>query len=197
MPPTLSPAAKRQAVEALRARLGPVRPPSRDVLSFSELPSGVSKGGLTEVFGAPGGGKAEFVARLLAEHPAEPAAWIEAGATFSPAGLPCHGVRLDRLLLIEAGAELEWTALQVLRSGLFKIVVLNPQAPCLPLRRLQAGAEAAKAALLLLGDGPLAEDRWALSASIQVQRSLRLHSPDPIRWTDTRKQLPWKQAVNM
>ena len=52
-------------------------------------------------------------------------AWIEEDFSLYPCALPQHGVEMERVLFVESGGESLWSAHQILRSGLFEVVVLN------------------------------------------------------------------------
>jgi hypothetical protein len=196
MSPILSAPDKRQAIEKLKERLGSASLVQREVRASAFVRGGIARGAVTEFHGVSGSGKTELAVQILAEHPEEPVAWIEGGESFFPAALPFYQINMERLLFVQAGDDVEWAALQVLKSGLFPIVIVSFHSLKAPLRRLQVCAEHIKATVLLLGQEPHCEDRWALASSIEVQRSLRLYSPDPIRLTYSRKQESWNKAVN-
>src|SRR5690606_14451470 len=93
----------------------------REVLSCSLLPSGLPKGAITEVSGF---GKTELVTRFLAEHEEIRVAWIEETFSVFPFAFQQRRVDLKRVLFVEAGEDLTWAALQILKSQIFGIVVL-------------------------------------------------------------------------
>lgn len=142
---------------------GPAR---REVLSCSSLPRGLPKGAITELYGA---GKTEFVARVLAEHPLLRAAWIEERLSVFPFALLQRNISLDRVLFVEAGAETLWTALQVLRSQLFPIVILYGEGWELnALRRIQLATEKSQAATLWLTGR--AQNLWPVSLQLKIEK---------------------------
>jgi hypothetical protein len=128
----------------------------RATLPASFWAPGIPRGALTAISGRHGLGKSGLVARLLAENPTARAAWIEESFTLHPCALVPAGVALDRVLFIEAGSELLWTARQVLETGLFDIVLLlagsSRLIPDPELRRLQLVAEKSSSCVLLLSE---------------------------------------------
>ena len=146
-------------------------PAAREVLPFSLLKGGVSCGTLTEVCGVDGRGKTEFVLRFLAENRKARVAWIEEELTIYPCAFAQYGVALDRVLFVEAEKEAFWTAQQVLRSRLFKIVVLSArQNEAIELRRLQLAAEQSSTALILLSQKPTTQGAWPIGLQVEVHR---------------------------
>ncbi len=145
-------------------------PPQREHAPFSRCPEGIPRGGITEIAGAPGSGKTALAVRFLAEHPELQAAWIEERLTVYPSALPLHGVELARVVFIEAGEHVAWTALQALESGAFQVVVLASarEIPEVPMRRIQLAAEKAQATVFLLSERPQRQGRWAFALELEA-----------------------------
>jgi hypothetical protein len=133
------------------------------------IPGGkVPRGAVSEFSGKLGSGKTEWLLReLFAKHSAARIAWIESTPGVYPVSFPQNQVTLERVLFIEAGENLLWSAQQVLRSGLFPFVVLHePPTDLLSLKRLQLAAEKAESAVLLLKTEPTAPPCWALKLQL-------------------------------
>lgn len=160
----------------LRAMMGCM--PARKTHSFSLLEAGIPAAALTEVCGAPGRGKTEFVLRFLAEHPKNRVAWIEDELTAYPRAFPQHGVGLDRVLFVEGRSDSFWAVYQALRSGLFGAVVLrvavnarlSAEGWSIELRRLQLAAERSRTTTILLSDEPTRQGAWPISLQVEVNR---------------------------
>jgi hypothetical protein len=187
----------RPSLDELRAITGAAPPKRRDFLPFSLVDQGIPKGAITHFAGRPGSGKREALLRFLAENPEPRVAWVEERQGVYPPALCGQGPELDRFFFVEAGEEFQWASLQVLRSGLFGILVLNQgQREEAFLKRLQIGAEQTGTSILLLDELPL-EGAWAVTLEVGFQRSQRLHSPDPIRARVARTRgMAWKMAAN-
>jgi hypothetical protein len=143
------------------------KPQERERYDFSLLPSGVPRGALIEVTGP---GKTESVVSFLSENQALRIAWVEDQMTVYPTAILQRQVPLERVLFIEAGDEIVWAAMQVMRSGLFEAIILS-----LPrhldervLRRLQLESEKSQACVFLLSEKP--HKAWPISLQIQVSR---------------------------
>lgn len=163
----------------LRALPGvlPSVPAPRESLPFTGLKGGIPRGAVIEVCGPHGSGKTEFVLKFLAENPKLRVAWIEDQLSVYPMALPQYGVGLDRVLFVDAGKELLWTAHQILRSRIFKVVViscaeakLDGHDGAIELRRLQLSAEQTGSTLVLLSEEPTREGAWPISLQVKVQR---------------------------
>jgi hypothetical protein len=143
----------------------------RESFALSCLKGGIARGALTEVSGPAGGGKTEVVLRFLAENPKLRAAWIEEALSVYPCAFPLHGVNLNRVLFVrDPGTHAVWAAQQILRSGIFPVVVLAVKALAeLDLRRLQLAAEQSNASVLLLSEEP-ARGAWAIGHQLEIRR---------------------------
>lgn len=158
--------------------------PSRETFAFSAWKDGIPRGAITEISGPPGCGKSEAILRFLAENPKLRAAWIEEQLTAYPCAFPQQGVGLDRVLFAEPGEQTLWATHQILRSGIFAVVILassplkmarrHPDQDVataeMNLRRLQLAAEQANASLILLVEEPISCRNWAISLRLQVIR---------------------------
>lgn len=163
------------SLDELRSRLAPRR---KDSLAFSEMESGIPRGAITELSGAHGCGKTDFVLRLIAENPKVHIAWVEDELSIYPCAFEQRGVQLGRVLFAEAQDQALWTALQMLRSGIFGIVVVSvspqQQLEQLELRRLQLAAEQVNASVILLSEAPTMHGAWPISLQLEVRkRNLR------------------------
>jgi len=156
-------------LELLRGMLPNI--PARESLPSSFLPSGIPKSALTEISGSEGGGKTEFILSLLSENLNLRVAWIEKELTAYPwAFLQC-GIELHRVLFVESGAQALWCALQVLRSQLFDVVVVNAFIDSeKQLRRLQLESEKVRASVLFLSQEPRRKQMWPLALQLSVSR---------------------------
>lgn len=163
----------------LRALPGvlPSVPAPRESLPFTGLKGGIPRGAVIEVCGSHGSGKTEFVLKFLAENPKLRVAWIEDQMSVYPMALPQHGVGLSRVLFVDADKELLWIAHQIMRSRIFKVVVLSGAKAALggregaiELRRLQLAAEQTGSTLVLLSEEPTREGAWPISVQVKVQR---------------------------
>jgi hypothetical protein len=141
----------------------------RQTLSWPLYGPGLALGILTQVVAPSGGGKTEAVLDLLAAHPGMRAAWVEKRMTAYPPGLVERGVRLDFLLFVEAGEHFIWALTELVRSQVFKVLVVgSPVTEEIDLRRLQLAAEQAQAAILLLSPEPLWA--WPIRTHLNVIR---------------------------
>ncbi|MGZ3699773.1 MAG: hypothetical protein ACXWP5_16765 [Bdellovibrionota bacterium] len=97
---------------------------TRASLPFTGVAGGIPEGAITEISGPPGGGKTEVLLKFLSENPDTRVAWIEERFTAYPCAFVQSGVRLERVLFVEASpSEGMWAVLQCLRSQAFEIVV--------------------------------------------------------------------------
>jgi hypothetical protein len=134
----------------------------RPRLDFSLHAAGLVQGGLTHLDGPA---RTEAVLRLLAEHPAVQAAWVEARLTAYPPGFVQRGVNLACLLFVEAPEHFPWAVTELVRSQVFSVVaVASPLPDTMALRRLQLAAERAACAVLLAA--PLPEGSWPVRARL-------------------------------
>lgn len=138
----------------------------KQTLSCSLVGQGIPRGAITEITGV---GKTELAVRLIAEHPALRVAWIEEKLSIFPFALLQRGIGLDRVLFVDAGPDLAWSVLQVLKAQLFPVVVVYAENLDLnTLRRVQLAAETANAATLWLADEP--KNLWPVSLQLQSYR---------------------------
>ncbi len=116
-----------------------------------------------------GNGKTELVIQLLAENPHIQAAWVEAVLSIYPCAILQRQVTLDRLLFNEAGKDVAWVTLQLLRSQFFQIVIVDTARCDLTiLRRFQLTTEQANCGLILLSDS--LQSAWPIRMQLHVQR---------------------------
>ncbi|MBL7714475.1 MAG: hypothetical protein JNL01_03340 [Bdellovibrionales bacterium] len=150
----------------------------KESLPFSRIDGGLEKGKITEWIGPLGCGKSELVLQFLNENPETRCAWIEEKFTALPSSFSKQGTDLNRFLFIETGPEtpnnLGWAAAQVLRSGIFQVIVLHSnRVSSIDLRRIQLLAEKAQACVLVLREAPVAQSRaqdWMIQQSWKVSR---------------------------
>lgn len=149
----------------LRDALAP-KPVAR--LAFTLYPAGLPLGQLVLLDGP---GRTQAVATLLAEHATETCAWVEERLSAYPPGLAQRGVVLERLLFVESGAQWSWVLAQLLRSQVFKVIVvasaLKGAEVEAGLRRLQLAAERSQCLVLLLA--PPQGPAWAVRLRLQCQ----------------------------
>jgi hypothetical protein len=135
-----------------------------------DLPPGT----LGEIVGPWSSGKTSLalaeVARLTRR--GERAAVVDATGCIFPPALALLGARLERILILDAGATAEratWAAEQVLRSGVFALTVLiEPgRLPGSALRRLQLAAERAGSRGLVVRRWPNAEALASLRLRVE------------------------------
>ncbi|MBI3557019.1 MAG: hypothetical protein HY074_12205 [Deltaproteobacteria bacterium] len=148
-----------------------ITPRKRESFVFSEFQNGIPRGAVTELSGAHGSGKTRMALKLIAENPSVHVAWVEDQFTAYPCAFPQQGVQLGRVLFAEAEDQALWTANQMLRSGIFGIVVINTRPlEQIELRRLQLAAEQANTAVLLLSEDPTIEGAWPIALQLQINR---------------------------
>ncbi len=142
-------------------------PAEKENLAFSLWPSGLSRGGITAIYGC---GKTEFVAQFLFEHPDLQVAWIEEQLSIFPFGFLQRQIHLHRILFVESKTQTEWTVLQILKSQAFPVVVLYSES-CddKALRRFQLAAEKAQTCFLWLT--LKSPSGWMVQRILHVQRS--------------------------
>lgn len=156
------------------SRPSDLRPGLRCTATAQTLPLG----GLTEVRGPLGSGKTEFVLRLLAENPEARVVWVAEEQDIYPCAFWDQGIARSRVLFAQAPKQMVWSALQVLRSGLFQILVLDCSNSFsfseIELRRLQLSVEKTQTALILITDSSVTQSRsyisWPFSRQIEVGR---------------------------
>ena len=139
----------------------------KETLSCSAVAQGIPQGAITEITGI---GKTELAVRLIAEHPTLRVAWVEEQMSIFPFGFLQRGIGLDRVLFVDAGPDLPWSVLQVLKAQIFPIVVVYADDLDLnTLRRVQLAAETANAAAIWLTGEP--KDLWPVSLQLQAFRT--------------------------
>lgn len=164
------------AIANLRELQSLVSPRRREIYAFSDYAKGIPRGAITEISGAHGSGKTELALRFIAENPKAHVAWVEDQFTAYPCAFAQHGVELGRVLFAEAGDQALWTTLQMLRSGIFGIIVLSlsKQLEQIELRRLQLASEQAHTSLVLLTETPTLQGAWPIALQLEVnQRRLK------------------------
>ena len=136
-----------------------------------------SRGTIAEFSGV---GKTELAVQLLSENPHLSAAWIEESFSLYPLAFLQRKVSLDKLLFVEGDNQCFWSALQILRSGLFQLVIITSSSYNeKTLRTLQLTAEKAQASVILLSTAP--SSFWPISLKIQIQPPLNRESrPDAL-----------------
>jgi len=161
-------------LEELRARIRALEGGARVVRRrapsgvdvVDELLGGLPCPGIVEIHGAPGAGRVRLAASLLASATVQrrAVAWVDATRQLYPPALARLGVELGRLLVVRPPADGSspwlWATEQLLRSGCFELVVVEP--PSGPRRRPRrpVGARWARAAehgqstALVIGERP-------------------------------------------
>lgn len=158
-------------IEELRAALARYAQKSPNAFSFSGLSGGIPRGALIEVSGPMGTGKTAWMASFLTEQNQQRAAWIEESLSVYPCALAQAGVDLSRLLFVEAGELVLWSAHQILRSGLVQLLFVSLERLIpgeLELRRLQLACRDAQASLVLLKETPLPGNPWPVSLRLTI-----------------------------
>lgn len=159
---------ERISISDLRALIGQTETGERKRERFpsARIPSGVPRGALVEVTGSA---RTEWAAAFLAENGGVPVAWVEAQLSIFPTALAERRAGLERIVFIEAGRELDWTLLTLLRSQVFPVIVasdiLRGESE---LRRYQLLAEKANATLLLLSER--FTPAWCIALQIEAGR---------------------------
>jgi len=172
-----SPSSSAVVLEGLRSLIKSVEKPLlRERYPFTSTPLGIPKGCLIEIVGP---GKTETVAQFLRENPNLRVAWIEDAFTIYPCAIMQRKIRLHQVLFIEAKQENFWAASQVLRSGLFEIVVMSFQKQINEkvVRRLQLETEKANVSFFLLPENencsPVPSASWPISMKLKMNATNR------------------------
>lgn len=167
-------------LQALRAQIGMMEGNrEKEHFPFSLLQTGVPRGALMELCGP---GKTEVTVQFLAENPSLRVAWVEENLSVNPCAFMQRGVDLNRIFFVDAGVEAEWSALQVLRSQLFEVVVLHITTTTAQdsqervLRRFQLAAEKAGVGVILLAEKP--RQAWPISLQLLVSRTQWDRTPE-------------------
>jgi hypothetical protein len=154
-------------LQELRQLLASKQPQQRENWLCSRVGSGIPRGAITQISGY---GKTAFVLSFLGEHPDLRVAWVEATFSAYPVAFTQHRANLERVLFVEAEAQAEWCALQLLRAPIFAVVALYLDSCRLDrLRRLQLAAETSQASLLWMTSRP--QQQWPVSLQLQVERA--------------------------
>lgn len=158
----------KESIQELRARIGSLERTAKESHAWSMVAGGIPRGGLVEIAGP---GKTEAVARLLAEHSASPAAWIEKDFSLLPSALLQRGVPLEKIFFVEAKAECPWAATLILRSQIFPFVIYHaPFGEEKELRRFQLLAERSRSTMLLLSEEKPSL-AWPIALSLEMEKS--------------------------
>lgn len=138
----------------------------KEVLPFSLLPCGITRGAITEISGT---GKTEFVLHFLKENPELKIAWIEKSFSAYPFAFLQKEIDLKRILFIDGQKDLDWCVYQALRSQAFQSVVVYCENLSLKsLRRIQLHSEKSLASTIWLTDEP--KSAWPVSLRLHVER---------------------------
>lgn len=157
----------------------------KETLPFSRIDGGLEKGKITEWVGPLGCGKSELVLQFLKENPETRCAWIEEEFTALPSSFPKQGTGLERFLFIETGhiktEDLGWSAAQVLRSGIFQVVVIHSnRLSAIDLRRIQLLAEKSQSCVLVLRESAVAQE-WMVQQRWKVSRLFSIPQLYPLK----------------
>lgn len=137
----------------------------KDVITCASFKVDIPRGAISEISGH---GKTEFLVQLLAQHATLKAAWIGYKLSVYPCGFFQRGINPSQVLFVESGHNTCWATLQILRSGLFAIAVLdNLYTKDNILRRHQLAAEKSNTSLILLSDTPQ-HQTWLIHCRIHV-----------------------------
>jgi len=155
---------KASKLQSLRALINDVQASGhiKESLYFAEYKLDLPCGGIVSIGGF---GKTTKAVHFLSEHPDLSVAWIEERFSVYPCAMLQQRVALSKVLFTEADRNTIWTCLQILQSGLFKIVVI-----CSSfyeqnfLRKIQLAAEKAHAVVILLSEKPISS--WTIVLQI-------------------------------
>lgn len=157
--------------------------------SFSEAVSGFPVGALTEICGAPGGGKTEFLLNYLAQNPHLRVAWVEEELSVYPCAFPQRSVALERIFFVDLAQVSSttatqsvteslalWVVHQILQSQIFGIIIVSAsireKTATVALRRLQLLAEKSQSSVIFLSERPMRVASWTIPLQLEVGRSL-------------------------
>ncbi len=154
-------------IDELRLLIGAVDGTfSREVLAFSLLAHGFTKGSVIEIVGS---GKTEFLTQFLAENKNLRVAWIEPEITIYPFAFLQRDVDLSRILFVEAENDNTWVTLQILQAQIFQVVALSYLSfDERALRKIQLAAEKSQAIVVLLNKEKMKS--WVPSLQVRVER---------------------------
>ncbi|MES3037741.1 MAG: hypothetical protein V4736_07535, partial [Bdellovibrionota bacterium] len=142
------------------------KPHTREYLQCPSLIDGIPRGAISEI---SGNGKTQFVAQLLKEHPTLRTAWVEEHFSVNPFGLQQMEIKPNQIFFVEAGSDLEWALLQILKSQVFPLVVMYANIKDLKsLRRIQLATEKSHVATLWLTPKP--QPHWTSSVQLKVSK---------------------------
>lgn len=120
--------ALRARIQALEGRRVQRRREPTGVEALDGLVQGLPQPGLVEFHGSVGQGATRLAADLLVRHTrfGRPVAWVDADRQLHPPALAQRGVDLRFLLLVRPPAgHPVWAIEQLLRSGIFPVVVVS------------------------------------------------------------------------
>ena len=138
---------------------------TKEFFYFSRAGLSLPCGALVTISGV---GKTTKAVEFLAEH-SQSIAWIEDKLSIYPCAMLQKNVALNRVLFAEGGKHIFWTCLQILKSGLFKIVVIcSSFYEAGILRKLQLAAEKAHTLVILLSEKPISS--WTIALDIPIRR---------------------------
>lgn len=152
------------SLEQLRSLM---RVTEKESVACPGLELGLPKGAITEISGA---GKTEFVIQFLASHRHLRVAWIEEALSVFPFGFLQRDIDLEKVLFIEAGQSLVWSALQALKAQVFPVLVLYAEDIDLRnLRRIQVLSERSGAVVIWLT--PKVHSHWPTHLRLQTHKT--------------------------
>ena len=139
----------------------------KEFFYFSKAGLHLPCGGLVTISGV---GKTTKAVEFLAEcSRSTEIAWIEEKLSIYPCAILQHEVALNKILFAEGGKNTFWTCLQILKSGLFKIVIISASFyEAGILRKLQLAAEKANALVILLSEKPISS--WTIALDVPTRR---------------------------
>ncbi len=159
---------RQKTLQALRELVGGIEDSAtRSRSSFSLWRQGFARGLLTEFTGR---GKTEFLVAFLKEHLDFKVAWIEETLSINPFGIFQRQGALQNITFIESHEKINWTVEQVLRSGVFEVVVVSQSLFSQDLlRRFQILNERNQGHFFLLSDE--LHSSWAIALQMEVQKT--------------------------
>jgi recombination protein RecA len=155
------------------------------VLAVDSLTGGISRAGLTEIYGPPSSGRTSLMVSILAQatEREEFCALIDAGGSFDPVSAEYAGVHLPRLLWVRCGGNAEHALKAtdlLVQAGGFGVVVMdladisNREAQRISLAswfRLRQAAEKAHMALVVISQDVQAKSCSTLQLAMRQRQA--------------------------
>jgi RecA/RadA recombinase len=178
------------SLEALRERIRAIegrpvqraRPPS-GVAALDQLLGGLPTPGVIELSGPVGSGRSSVALALagwITGH-GSPVAWVDVQSRFYPPAAAGWGVALARLLVVRPPSDREgWSIEQLLRSGVFPLVVAADPSPvrAATAHRWAQATEVGGSVLLVLTERGLRSLPAGVRLSIRAGQLTALRDPE-------------------